>query len=508
MSKHGSPWLATADAPSYPPLVGDLTADVAVVGGGITGLTTALLLQRRGAQVTLVEASRVASGTTGHTTGKVTSQHGLVYHDLVERHGERLARLYAEANQAAVDMVADLSAELERETGVDSRFQRAPSVVHTDRTSERGALQDEHAAAARLGLPAGLTTDVGLPVPVELGLRFEDQAHIDAHRYCIALASAFVHGGGHIAEGTRAHAVEEHHDGAVVQTPTGDVHAEQVVVATLLPFVDIGGFFAKARPSRAYGVAARIRGEPPAMMTITAGTPTRSVRAWGDDGRPGVIVVGESHLTGDHEDTVAHWGALERWARETFDVESFDHRWSAQDYMPADGLPYVGLSPRTTRTFVATGFRKWGLTNGTAAAAVLAEVVQGRPHPWLEVFDASRGGDVTTAKNLVAKNVDVARRFVGDRVRRLRARSVDHLAPGQGGMVKVDGRAVGAYREPGGAVRAVELTCTHLGCTLRWNRGETSWDCPCHGSRFDVDGAVLQGPAVEPLTRLDTDEAS
>lgn len=508
MSTHRSPWLATTDAPPYPPLVGDLTADVAVVGGGITGLTTALLLQRRGAEVTVVEADRVGAGTTGHTTGKVTSQHGLVYDDLTKHHGERLARLYAEANQAAVEMVGDLAAELGSDVGIDCRFQRTPAIVYTDRTSERSAIQDEHAAAVRLGLPADLTTDVGLPVPVELGLRFDDQAMIHAHRYCIALARAIVEGGGHIVEATRSRAVEEHHDGVVVQTPTGDVHAEQVVIATLLPFVDIGGFFAKARPSRAYGVAARIRSEAPATMTITAGTPTRSVRAWDDDGRPGVIVVGEAHIPGDHEDTVAHWGALERWARAAFDVESFEYRWSAQDYMPADGLPFVGLSPRTIRTFVATGFRKWGLTNGTAAAAVLAEVVQGRPHPWLDLFDASRAGDAATAKNLVTENLDVAKRFVGDRLRRLRADPVAHLAPGEGGMAKVDGRTVGAYREPGGALHAVDLTCTHLGCTLRWNRGETSWDCPCHGSRFDVDGAVLQGPAVEPLARVDSDGAS
>jgi len=495
-------WLATADQPSFPPLDGDLDVDVAVVGGGITGLTTALLLQRDGARVALVEARRVGGGTTGHTTGKVTSQHGLTYASLLERHGEDRARQYAQANQQAVATVADLAASLD----VDCGFEPAAAFVYTRTGEARADIEAEHAAALRLGLPATLTADVDLPFPVDLALRFDDQGHMHPARYTAALARALAAGGARVVEGTRALDVDEDGDAAVVRTVTGDVRATTVVVATLLPFVDAGGFFAKARPTRAYGIAVRLRGEAPSGMHIPAEAPVRSTRPWDDDGRPGLVVVGESHPTGEEDPTPGRWGALERWAREHFDVEAVAYRWSSQDYTTVDELPYVGRSPRLDRTVVATGFRKWGRTNGTAAATILADLVAGRTNAAAEAFDATRIGDLAAVKELVGDNLHVARRLVADRVARLRADDLATLEPGTGAMVDVDGDAVGAYRAPDGRVEAVSITCTHLGCTLRFNAAETSWDCPCHGSRFATDGAVLDGPAVRPLDRIEVDD--
>lgn len=501
MSQHRSVWLATAPIPTRPPLEGDLDVDVAVVGAGITGLTAALLVQRDGARVAVIEADHVAAGTTGYTTGKVTSQHSLTYHELIDTHGERKARLYAEANQQAVATVAALA----EETGAECQLERAPAFLYTREIDQRGAIEAEHAAAVRLGLPATLTDDTDLPFPVEVALRFDDQAHFHAGRYAAALAAAVTAGGGRVFERTRALDVDERSDHAIVRTPSGDVRAEHVVLATLLPFVDLGGFFAKARPSREYGIAARLRDEAPAGMHINAGSPTRSTRPWLDGGGHGLVVVGESHPTGHGEAGPGRWGALEQWTRDHFDVESFEYRWSAQDYTTVDELPYVGRSPRMTRTLVATGFKKWGLTNGTAAAQMLADLLAGRDNPWLEAFDATRIGDAATVKKLVEDNLHVAKRFVKDRVARLRAGHVAGLQRGQGGTVKVDGDVVGAYRSPDGSLQAVSLTCTHMGCTVGWNAAETSWDCPCHGSRFSPDGTVLNGPAVRPLRQIEVE---
>lgn len=501
MAKHGSVWLATAGHPQFPALDGDVDVDVAVVGGGIVGLTTALLAARDGAQVAVVEASRIGSGTTGHTTGKLTSQHSLIYRRLIDRHGEQRARAYADANQAAIATVASIAEEI----AADCRLERAPAYAYTRSEEHRGELEAEYAAAVRLGLPAHLTAETDLPFPVELALRFDDQAHFHPSRYTAALARHLAGRGVRIFEGTRAVDVDERVEHAVVRTATGDVRAAVVVVATLLPFLDAGGFFAKASPSRAYGIAARLGADPPAGIHIDVAQPTRSTRPWRDGDRPGLVVVGENHPTGHGEVTAGAWGELERWAREHFDVESLEYRWSAQDYSTVDDVPYVGRSPRMSKVYVATGFKKWGLTNGTAAARILVDGIAGRANPWAEAFDATRIGDAETVGKLVEENLHVGKRFVKDRIARLRAAATDHLAPGDGGMVEVDGVAVGAYRDAAGAVHAVSLTCTHLACTVHWNAAERSWDCPCHGSRFDVDGSILEGPAVRPLERVDVD---
>lgn len=499
--RHGSPWLAGSDATRYPMLSGTVRVDVVIVGGGITGLSTALLAQRDGAEVAVIEASRIASGTTGHTTGKVTSQHTLAYSRLVRQHGEEKARLYADANQRGVERVSGLVSEL----GIDCGWRRAAAYTYTQAPEQRGRIEEEAETAQRLGLPAAIVSATDLPYPVEVALRFDGQAMFDAGRYCRALAERFVADGGHVFEQSRATDIDETRSGVTVRTGSGTVVADTVVVATLLPVDDVGAFFAKARASRSYGLAARLRAPAPDGMYISVESPTRSIRPWPAAGENGVIVIGDSHETGRGGDTSGYHRRLDEWTRQVFEVESIDHRWSAQDYATVDGIPYIGRSPRSSRRLVATGFNKWGLSNGTAAAIMLSDLLAARDNPWLAAFDATRIGDAATVNRLLRANVGVAKRWVKGAVGRLRADSVTHLEPGDGGMVEIDGEAVGAYREPNGDVHAVRLTCTHMGCTLAWNGAETSWDCPCHGSRFSTRGEVLNGPAVDDLAIVAVD---
>lgn len=240
-------------------------------------------------------------------------------------------------------------------------------------------------------------------------------------------------------------------------------------------------------------------------MGLGVDAPTRSTRPWPDPGPNGLIVVGNDHETGT-TDTAGAYADLEGWARETFDVEAVDYRWSSQDFVTPDRIPYVGRAQLTERTLVATGFAKWGLSNGTAAALMLSDLMADRDNEWLPAFDATRVGGPRTVAELVKDNLKVGREFVGGHLGRVKAASVAHLGRGEGDAVEVDGHSVGGYRDPAGRLHAVSLACSHLGCRVNWNAADASWDCPCHGSRFDVDGAVLDGPAVTPLRTLEIDE--
>ena len=500
--EHASPWTAAARPQNFPSLDGEHRVDVAVIGGGITGLTAALLAQRNGATVAVIEAERIASGTTGRTTGKVTSQHGATYQQLARRHGEHKARLYAQANEAAVNLVATTVDEL----AIDCGFGRAAAYTYTTDGASRRQLEEETATAQRLGLPASFVTDMDLPFPIAGAVRFDNQGYIDAARYCAGLADHVRASGGAVFEHSRVLGVEWMRDPVTVRTGRGAVEADHVVVATLLPIIDIGGFFAKARPKRSCGIAVELEKAAPQSMAISLETPKRSTRPWPAGGPNGLIVVGDGHETGHEQDTQRHYEALQQWTHDTFGAAAVKFRWSAQDYSTLDDLPYVGRSPRTTNCYVATGFNKWGLTNGTAAAVVLADLVNGRAHPWLEVFDATRIGDPAAVAKMVKENVHVGKRFVSDRLARLSATAVSDLEPGVGRVVRADGRAVAAYRDEEGRVHAVDATCTHMGCTVHFNQGENSWDCPCHGSRFSTNGEVLAGPAVTPLTTLEVED--
>jgi glycine/D-amino acid oxidase-like deaminating enzyme/nitrite reductase/ring-hydroxylating ferredoxin subunit len=495
-----SVWIDTGPSqPQRPQLERATEGYVVVIGGGIVGLTTALLAQEAGAQVVLIEAGRLARGVSGYTTAKVSSQHGLKYAELTSKHGADKARAYGQANEAALAWIAD---RVERD-GIDCDFRRQPSFAYVTSPGQRRQVEGEARAAIAAGLPASLVDDTPLPYPVAGAVRFDNQAEFHPRKYLLALADRLVAAGAEVYEHSHAVEVDADDDGVTVKTPGGRVIVRHAVVATHYPFVDRSLAFARVSPQRSYAIACRIAGEPPAGMHISGDTPTRSIRAIPlDDGEQLLMVGGEGHKTGTGGDTERRYAALEQFAREHWDVESVAYRWSSQDGSTLDGMPYVGrLTPRSDRVLMATGFAKWGITGGTAAAQALADLLSGRGSSAAELFDPWRLTPRASAVKLIEENVQVAARFVGDRISKPGRRAIDDLTPGEGDIVDHDGDKVAAYRDDDGRLTAVSSRCTHLGCQVNWNRAERSWDCPCHGSRFAPDGRVLEGPAVHALER-------
>lgn len=494
-SSNRSYWVDSSPAPEHPSLASDATADVVVVGGGIFGLTTALLLQEGGLDVVLLEAARVCTGVSGYTTGKLSSQHQLKYASLRDRYDEETARRYAAANEAAIDQVEAFATR----HGIDCAFERRPAFVFARDDDELEQLEAEVEAASGSGLDASFVTETELPFEVRGALRIERQALFHVRRYCLGLARAFLEAGGRIHERTRVVDVEDGDEEVVAITRAGRrVRARHLVLATLVPFLDRGGYFARLTPMRSYIVAARVPAPALRDMHISAGDPIRSLRPAA--GGQLVLIGGESHLVGQEPDTWERYRALEAFAREHFGAEEITHRWSSQDFVSVDGLPFVGRMPLTDRVLVGTGYAKWGLTLGTAAAMDLAAQVRGQEAPWGDLFDARRVGP-GTAMGATERGLDYTKRMVGDRARALRAPEAESLEPGQGAIATHGGERVAAYRSATGELRVLSPVCTHMGCYVTWNPAETSWDCPCHGSRFGTDGRVLQGPAVRDLER-------
>jgi len=282
-----------------------------------------------------------------------------------------------------------------------------------------------------------------------------------------------------------------------VRTAGGTVTAQRVVVATHYPLLDRSLFFARLEPSRSYCIAARIRGVPPHGMSISAGKTTRSVRSHGEF----LLVGGEGHTTGAREATPERYRQLEQFAREHWDVTEIAHRWSAQDPVSWDLLPVIGrYHPGSSRLFVASGFHKWGLSSASFAARILSDLIAGRDNAWAGRFNPSRIG-VRGLPKLAQINAKVAADLVGDRVIPAPTATASDVPRGEARVVRDGLGKTGVFRAEDGSLDAVSLRCTHLGCLLRFNAAERSWDCPCHGSRFDVDGTVLEGPATASLER-------
>ena len=478
---------------------GDQRAGVVVVGGGITGLTTALLLAGQGVDVVVVEALDIAAGVTGRTTAKVTSQHSMLYSTIASKHGEEAARVYGEANQTAVEYVV----RLVQDGDIDCSLERRPAFVYTLDEDTVAKIEEEAELCRRLGLPSSFTSSVGddLPYDIRGAMRFDDQIQLQPVAYCDGLAGMVVAAGGRIFEQTR---VTDVNTGTPVsvETERGTITADAVVLATHIPIVDRGLFAAKADPHASHAVALETDGALPQGMYITADTPSRSVRSFMHDDRSYLVVVGEGHRTGE-EDAEAHEQALVDWAAQHWPNARVAYTWMAEDYNPMDAIPYIGrLASADSDVFVATGFQKWGLSNGTAAAMILSETVLGRDHPWADVFDARRITPIASAKSFVKHNVKAVGHMVGDRFSE-RSEDVAQLQPGDGAVLSIDGHDYAVSKDAGGRVTALSPKCTHMGCLVAYNGAERSWDCPCHGSRFAADGSVIHGPATTPLEPQD-----
>jgi glycine/D-amino acid oxidase-like deaminating enzyme/nitrite reductase/ring-hydroxylating ferredoxin subunit len=489
MTAPGSYWLRSTPRTDYPPLQADLEVDVAVVGGGIAGLCVAWALTRSGRSVALLEAGRVAEASSGNTTAKVTALHKSIYADL----GARDARLYAQSQSEAIEQIAAL--------GADCDWEQRDAYTYATTDASATALRTEAVAAAEAGLPAEFVYSTELPYPVAGAVRLRNQGQFHPRKFLLTLAGQLTAAGGKVFERSQ---VTGSADGQVKVKAGHTVSARDIVVTTGFPIFDRPELFARLTTKRELVVAAHIPAAADPEGMYIGVDDARSVRTAPGDGKRKrlIIVTGETFSPGAG-DVESRFRALETWMAEHFPIEGEPrYRWSAQDYTTTDQIPFVGRYPGRSHMWVATGFRGWGMSNAMMAALLLtARITDSGVPDWAGLYDPHRLHPITEAPRLLKAGVTVVKNLVGARLS-APEKSAEDLAAGEAAVVNAGGRRCAAYRDADGVLHQVSATCTHLGCIVGFNDADTTWECPCHGSRFDIDGAVLQGPALTPLEQL------
>ena len=450
-------WSETCDIPQGKPLRGDTETEIAVIGAGMAGVLIASALQREGRQVAVFEAKRIASGQTRNTTAKITAQHGLFAERLIKTLGEERAKKYAEANLAAIEAYRKLIAE----ENIDCDFSNESAFVYGD---DESLLENEAKAQAALGLATYLVSNPDVPGGAKAAVRADGQAQFHPLKFLKAISEPLT-----IYENTPVISV----DGGELQTGGGRVRAEKVVFACHYPFINFPGmYFARMHQERSY-VLALENASIPGGMWIGAGDGGYSFRKYGDL----VLFGGEGHRTGENSGG-GKYDVMRKRASEFFQNSRVRTYWSAQDCVTADGVPYIGLySDITPNWYVATGFQKWGMTTSMASAMILRDMICGRENPYADAFDPGRF-DLKAVSGAACEGAQAVKGLT---------RSLLNIPQ--------------AYKDEKDEVHTANVKCPHLGCQLEWNPDEKTWECPCHGSRFDAYGELISGPAQENLER-------
>ena len=479
-------WSKTCEIPKRLPLDSDIEADVTVIGGGMAGILTAYQLECAGVRTVVLEAGQIGGGQTRNTTAKITSQHGMFCHDFIEKKGRDAAGQYVRANQAAVEEYK----RIVEEERIDCDLEEKDSYVYS---RDEKKLKDEAEAAAELRIEASFEPRIEIPVSCAGAVRFARQAQFHPLKFIRALAEKLT-----IYEDSPVKEVGEH----LVKTPCGSVRAGKIVFATHYPFVNFPGmYFTRMHQERSY-VLTLENTEPINGMYIGDGKDTLSFRQFDRY----LLFGGEGHRTGENKEGGKYEGGSYAGLREAAGKLYPQSReaafWSAQDCITADNVPFIGrYASDRPDWFVATGFQKWGMTSSMVSAMIIRDMICGTENPWAEVFSPSRFSAEEIPQ--IMKDSGKAVKGLTKRFFHIPDETSARLAPGHGAVVETESGKAGVYKTEDQKIYKVDIVCPHLGCELVWNPDEKTWDCPCHGSRFNYKGNLIEGPAQEGITDSD-----
>jgi glycine/D-amino acid oxidase-like deaminating enzyme/nitrite reductase/ring-hydroxylating ferredoxin subunit len=476
--------------------------DVLIVGGGITGMTAALLLQKGGKQTIVADAHNIGFGTTGGTSAHINTFADTTYPEAESAFGEAGAQLFANAINEGVALIKTNIENFK----IDCDFESKPGYLYAENENEVKQLDEIYEGAIKVGVQIAYITEVPTRVPFKKAVIWPGQAQFHPLKYLQGLQKAYLEAGGSILEHTLITGVSSKDGIHTAEAEEKTIMARSVIYATHLP-PNINLFNFECAPYRSYVIAVKLNsGKYPDALIYDTQEPYHYVRSHVVDGEELLLVGGNDHKTG-HEDTEKAFADLEKYTHTYYNVSSVKYRWSSQYYVPVDGLPYIGKMPLATDgIYCATGYNGNGMMLGSIAGKILSDLVRKRPNAYADLFDPCRVKPVDGFTEFVKENADVAYHFVADRIGIHETDSLNRLQPGIGKVIEVDGEKIAAYRDEQGIVHALSPVCTHAACIVNWNSAEKTWDCPCHGARYDIDGRVLTGPATKNLQAINTNE--
>lgn len=491
-------WNKTASKSEYPMLEKNIEVDTLIVGGGITGITCAYCLAQKGKTPVVIEAGGLCDGTTGNTTGKVTIQHDIIYSNIMQKYGKEFAKAYAESQTKALDFIRR---QVENHS-IDCQLTNYTSYIYASAEQDIDSLKNEYETALSLGIDAELNMKSNFPEGNFGLLGFRNQAAFHSVRYVDAIAKLAVESGAVIYCGTKAEKVENDDIKTVICDNGVVIKAKHLVMATQYPIYDGPNiYYTRLYAKREYGVAVSPKRDWPEGNYISSSGPSRSIRTHVEDGKKILIVVGDGHATarGDGS-TEVHYDNLIRFADQVAGVSEVIARWSAQDYNTPDQIPYIGRISDHSNIYVATGFKKWGLTNGTLAGNMIADLITDGNCDYEDLYSRERG-DLLSSAGTVIKEVLTS---VGELIKSKfeNVESIHDLKQGEGREVRFDGKRAGIYRDYDDNITIVNISCEHMTTGLNFNSAEKTWDCPAHGGRFSTEGKILEGPPKDPLKVL------
>lgn len=479
------------------PLSCHLETDVCIIGSGIFGLTCAYLLSQLGFHVTVLDKSGIGEKATGHTTAKITSQHNLFYDYLINSYGKKFAGDYLEGNEKAIENIKNI---IDTEK-IKCDFEYQNSYVYTTKKSELNDIKKEVFGVESLGFPCEFVTKTGLPFEIEGAICFKNQAQFHPLKYLYGLANSVLSHNGEIYANTVVTNIEKNMDNTyLVSTNKATVKSKYVIVASHYPFINFPGFyFLKMYQSTSYLIAVDTKKTLFNGMYINPTSPTFSYRTVRYNGKELLLIGGGDHKTGQPSSYQDTYGILEQEAKKFYPNCEVLYRWNTRDCISLDKLPFIGqYSSIMPHVFVGTGFKKWGMTLSNVAANIVTDLICGKDNKYEYLFRPSRLKPIKNRDEMKNVLVQSTNSLVLNKFRPANM-DFDEIANDSGSIIEIHNEKVGIYKSPNGKVFAVKPVCTHLGCLLSWNDVDKTWDCPCHGSRFDYTGKNLYDPAFKDL---------